>query len=366
MQCIYCNKKERETTFIGREHVLPRFMGVFENNPTIVGWVCDICNSKIFNPLETKFKEDTEEGIFYQMFNFGNSTQIRIRGENVKTEFLSGFREKFFDDIFPFLKWQDDDWNIFLLPQIKIKRYGGNGYVVILIEALKKLSNGKFNKLKKMLEGTESKDVSIFTGSNDENDTSSLQEAIEIVKSLGIPYKEGKRIFALTPPQTKKKQYEISMNCTIGHDAGRIIAKIAFNYFAFCALEEGRSDALFGPEFDKIKRYILGIDNPPIKEIIISVETNPIIFDEKQKGMRLLGHTITFSAEDGYIISKISFIGKKIYTVILGQIPKELNRADFGCAHIFDPINKKTLQLTQNVFKWGSGQEMGFGLFKRL
>ena len=62
INCIYCEKNKDKATFNGREHVIPKLMGSFKNNLTI-DRVCDNCNSKIFNPLETKFKEDTEEGI---------------------------------------------------------------------------------------------------------------------------------------------------------------------------------------------------------------------------------------------------------------------------------------------------------------
>jgi hypothetical protein len=152
-KCIYCEKDENETTFLGREHVLPKLMGIFENNPTIIGWVCDNCNSKVFNALETRFKEDTEEGIFYQMFNFENSSQIRIKGNNVKTTFSPGLGDNFFNEMFPFLRRQDNDWKVFLLPQIKVKRYGDNGYLILLVDELKKLNEKKFAKIKDLLKG---------------------------------------------------------------------------------------------------------------------------------------------------------------------------------------------------------------------
>lgn len=118
-KCIYCEKDKQTATFKGREHVIPRLMGVFENNLTLAGWVCDNCNSRIFNPLETKFKEDTEEGIFYQMFNFENSYQVRIKGRNIKTSFLAGLGDDFFNDMFPFFERQDNSWKIFYCRKLK-------------------------------------------------------------------------------------------------------------------------------------------------------------------------------------------------------------------------------------------------------
>lgn len=366
INCIYCEKNKDKATFNGREHVIPKLMGSFKNNLTI-DRVCDNCNSKIFNPLETKFKEDTEEGIFYQMFNLKNSCQIRIRGRNVKTSFSSGLGNNFFNEMFPFFRQCDGDWKIFLLPQIKIKRYGSNGYLILLVDELKKLKQNqkKFLKIKKSLKNVQNKDVSIFTNSNSITDNQHLEEAIKLVNDLGIEYKEKTRKVVSTNNQNKK-EFEISMDCNVGNEVGRVIAKIAFNYFAYCAINSQQGDILFHQNFSKIKSYVLGKINLPIKEVIVNLGTEPIIYDEKIKNTRLIYHTVTFSIYNNDVISEISFLGKRIYTVILGHAPQELLKTNFGCGHVFDPINKKILGLTQNANKRGSDQEIGFGLFNRI
>jgi hypothetical protein len=341
-------------------------MGAFENSPTLIGWVCDNCNSKIFNSLETRFKEDTEEGIYYQMFNFQNSCQVRIRSDNVKTTFSPGLGDDFFNEMFPFLKRHENNWKIFLLPQIKIKRYGNSGYLILLVDGLKKLNPKKFMVIKKLLEGVQNKDVSIFTGGNSVTDDGPLQEAVDILKKLGIDYKEGKRKFVAIDNAGPKKQFEVSMDCTVGSDVGRVISKIAFNYFAYCAIKDNRSDILFHQNFSKIKSYITGELELPVKEVITDLGNESLIFDEKAGSARFVGHTVIISEENGDLVSKISFLGKRIYTVTLGPIPVELIRNDFGCGHLFDPINNKIHQLTQDPSKWGSGLTTGFGLYKRL
>jgi len=366
LRCIYCDKKESEVTFNGREHVIPRLMGTFEVDLTLKNLVCDYCNSKIFSPLETRFKEDTEEGIYYQMFNLQNSCQIRIRANNVKTTFSSGLGDDFFNEMFPFFKQHDNNWRIFLLPQIKVKRYGDNGYFVFLIDELKKLNYKKFSKIKKLLKGVQSKDVSIFTGGNSDIDDGPLQEAIDLLKKLGIDYKEGKRKFLPIDKTSPRKQFEISMDCTVNKDAARVITKIAFNYFSLAAIQENRSDILFHPNFSKIKAYILGELDLPVNQVIIELGSEPIILEEKIYDHRFIGHTIVFYEMKGNLVSKISFLGKRIYTVLLGPISNEFKRDDFGCGHIFNPIDKTIHQLTQNPKKFGSDLPMSFGLYKRL
>lgn len=135
MICIYCGKREDATTFGNREHVIPRLMGSFKNNLTI-GCVCNHCNSSVFNPLETRFKEDTEEGLFCQMVNFSDSHEIRIRNGNIKLSVDLGLEEVLFNETFPFLTLTDDGWKILFIPQIKIKGYKKDGFIVLLVDKI--------------------------------------------------------------------------------------------------------------------------------------------------------------------------------------------------------------------------------------
>lgn len=364
-KCIYCEKDDG-VTFNGREHVVPQFLGIFENNPTLINCVCDNCNSNIFNPLETKFKEDTEEGIFLQMFNLSDSCQIRIRGNNVKTNFSPGLGDEFFNEMFPFFQYHENDWKIFLLPQIKIKRYGDNGYIILLVDKLKKLKERRISKIKELLAGVQNKDISIFAGGDSSTESPGLEEAIELLKKLGIEYKEGKRVFAPIDKSDPNKRFGISMDCTVNKEVARVIAKIAFNYFAYCAITEGKEGILFHKNFSDIKKYILGKKDIPVKQVIPKLENEPIIYDEKINEARFIGHTVIFDNNNGNLISQISFLGKRIYTVNLGTFPEELKNNNFGCGHLFDPINKKIHQLTQDPNKWGSDLIPGFGLYKKL
>ncbi len=102
------------------------------------------------------------------------------------------------------------------------------------------------------------------------------------------------------------------------------------------------------------------------KEVITSIENEPIIFDEKLGNFRLIGHTVTFLERDGVLVSQISFMGKGIYNLTLGVIPDELKRSDFGSAHIFDVISKGIFALSKNPEKWGSDQKPSFGLFDKI
>lgn len=366
MRCIYCGKTDKEVSFNRREHVVPKLMGGFNNNTLLHKLVCDTCNSKVFSPLESEFKEDTVEGLRFQMVNFNNDSQIRVRAEKVIRTIKAGFKEKMFDDMFPFLKIQaDGTFKVASVPQIVIKNNNGKGFTVLIADKLKNINkqSSRFRDLKYWFRNTDQKNVSIFVGSNEANDQKEMEEAIQLVRDLGIDYKEGKRIF-VESKDIEGTKLETELKATVNNSVGRIIAKIAFNYFAYCAEKEGRADILFSPSFNKIKKYILGELDVPIKEIIPLMQTEPIIQDEKVENSRLLGHMVSFRQHGDYIIAELSFLGGNIYTVVLGEIPDEFKRKDFGCGHIFDPISRNIHQLTKNESKWGSGQEAGWGLFK--
>lgn len=95
-KCIYCLKNNTQTTFNNCEHIIPQFLGTFSPlNPLFKGdLVCDQCNNT-FNPLETNFKEDSEEGIYGQMLNIERNNSVRLRGKNVKLKFKSGIGSDF-------------------------------------------------------------------------------------------------------------------------------------------------------------------------------------------------------------------------------------------------------------------------------
>src|SRR3989339_349599 len=167
MKCIYCGSQNIFNT----EHVIPQFLGTFEPiSPTLKTkdkLVCQNCNSKIFSSLETEFKEDSWEGITGQMLNLTRSNSVRIRGTNAKMECLSGLGDKFFDEIFPFLKEENKKFVVDLKPQIKVRNYAGeSGYQIFLFDALKdiKKSPKKFKRVKERIKTTGKNNFAIFTG----------------------------------------------------------------------------------------------------------------------------------------------------------------------------------------------------------
>lgn len=364
--CVYCIKNDAETTFIKSEHVIPRLFGVFNkpvNNPTIINYVCDQCNSN-FSLLETYVKEDTEEGIFFQMLNLTNSYQIRIRGEKVKTNFCPGFGDNFFNEIFPLLKIENGKQVIELKSQIKLKRYSGY-YYIFLIDELKKILNKKkeVERIKKIFNSVDNKDIRLFVGGAP-GDPKPFEKAINLLNSLRTnPYREG--VNKTIEIKEQGKLFAINMDCAVDPPRARIFAKIAFNYFIFSAIEGGMSHILYNKNFEKIKKFILNAEDVPLKDIIESVdERDFILIQEKMRNKRLSAHQIIFYNDRGRIIAEVVILGKRIYKIIIGNIFDEINVANFGSGHLFDPYNHVIHNLTPNPTKFRAEEGVNFGLFR--
>ena len=207
------------------------------------------------------------------------------------------------------------------------------------------------------------KDMAIFA----ENHTE-LKQIIALLHEYGVKYKEKKTHNKELKPGDKVFIDE-KYDCSINIDIARILAKIAFNYFAYCAIQENKKDILYLPNFDKIRRFIHVGTIGKIKEIIPSISEDPILKEEIDQKKRLIFHLINFRSEGGQIVVRMTFFGlQPIYKVIIGPIPEELNFNKFGCGHGFDPFNHTLHNLSQNPITNPTVDQMrlSFGLFRRI
>jgi len=367
MKCIYCYW---DWTF-NQEHIIPKFLWSFEPiNPKLTNVVCKNCNSNIFSGLENIFKEDSAEGIRSQMLNISNSNSVRIRWDNVKMECLTGSQDAFFNEIFPFLNDNEIDWKFVVdfQPQIKIRNYyWETGYQVFLIEALKRIKSKpkEFSKVKARISKTKWSDIAIFIRTDNKENQEELREAIQILNEYWVKYNEKKKTYskfkALGP------DINVHMECQISTDICRVIAKIAFNYFAYCCIQENQENILYESEFEKIKGFILNHNNTNKEEIVPLRSTDPITWHEKVSGRRFNSYIIVFYQENGIICAKITFLGWFVYTVILGKAKKDFLVNNFGCGHVFDPFSRSIHNLTGTPRNNPTKEEIktSFGLYKR-
>ncbi len=161
---------------------------------------------------------------------------------------------------------------------------------------------------------------------------------------------------------------EEDYHCTVNKDIGRVLAKIAFNYLAYCALQDKKIHILYTKQFDTIRRFIHSGEGD-MKNVIVSPNEEPILLEERTDKKRVIAHLINFLPEDGKIVLRVTFFGQvAVYKIIIGDIPEELSDEHFGCAHIFDPFALSIMNMSQRTLytkRTAEEIKLTFGLFKR-
>lgn len=370
-RCIYCLKNSDQVNFTKREHVIPSLLGSFSPvNPTIkanYGLVCDACNEK-FNKLETLFSGDTPEGVFAQRLDTGKKKySVTILDNYYKAENLSDNGD-FFNEIFYFIKLQNGKFVYDSKDQVKLKMRQG-GYRVFLLEGLKQIKEGSydFGKIKKDFGKLNQEDIRIFADSQ-----KGKNDIIALIEKFGVAYGEKMLIKKPSKPggslMRERWNFKIGGDVKKDKDPRRVLAKIAFNYFAYCAFREGKASILFDSHFDPIREFVCSGDGD-LRGIIPSSREEPFLEQEIDTGKRFVGHIINFSNENNFIVTRATFFGMPmIYKIIIGAIPRELDNIFFGCGHAFNPFTHKIGYLTQITIKNSSVKQNiqdSFGLFRR-
>jgi len=225
MICIYCSKNENETSFKGKEHVIPQSFGKFGSKTPTLHCVCDGCNDYFNKELDQRLARDTLEGV---------------------TRYKKGIisREKRFPKSLLFELDEIEEYG----------KYGGailGGYDPITGESLpliaqfwiRNIKNRKWEKysideIKNILITDEkygstapgSRQMRVMAPSNEEYDA-----VIQELKNYNIPYRRKKEILE-QPPFLKnvdadgKIQLRGTVQGTIDKVRKRAFVKILFNF----------------------------------------------------------------------------------------------------------------------------------------
>lgn len=365
-KCIYCLKTESETVFKGEEHIIPQCLGG-KPFPTITKeFICSNCNSVILSGLETEFKQDSFEGVFGQMLGIGDSGSVWIRGKNMNINTVAGFGDKFFDEMFPFLKIENNTPVVDLVGQLKVRnKY--DGFQVFPLATLEKVKNAgskrKFKEIKERLSKASLKDLALFAGSED-GTTDSIDSFIELLKEYGVNYKEKERKH-MPSEQVQDKAFEVEWECKIENNLMRVIAKIAFNYFAYCSICEGKyyQDLLMGDDFNAIRNFII-YGKGSWRDFVKFSDNKAILNIEGNGEKRVLVHTILFANNNGKIMARVSLFGRWIYEVTISKYPLNLIQSNFGCGHVFEPFGRTVHAISPIPNSINRLSDRGYGWFK--
>ena len=268
-RCIYCLEYKPASSFKKVEHVIPRSFGTFQNNFTLKKRVCDECNQYFGNNLEIVLARDTIEGSFRPEFgairieafkNFGKGSKSPVtiadgkyRGAYVCLEYSSELKCKVFKK----------------LPQIGFRYIGRDEYEYFLLE---ELPDGDL--IRKREYDFSHPDVVRILGTN-------LETVISILSDRGIE-------FSLQSEEevTVGNQSTLSMKNRDDVIVRRAIAKISFNYLAYCETE----GLVYDQRFDYVRRFIRFGEEPNFSFMGKHEKT---ILDGLDDGRMLSLHIIT-------------------------------------------------------------------------
>ncbi len=344
MRCIYCLKTD--VPFNGREHVIPQFLGTFSGESLILRDVCDVCN-RIFSKLETVFKEDSIEGFIAALFRVRQDRSVCLRKTRMKmTNKLTGV-QTLLGRVFPTVNPVTGE--VQLLPQVIFERKDGKQQIIFL-EGLRD-DKGFSNRFKWL--GSREFSITAFGQGED-----GIGEVIGELRKRGIDRK-----FNASDSETLNYNgnLEIEFDSRIDRDLQRVIAKIAFNYFSFCAIESGFRDILYEEAFDKIRDFAIRAQGK--SPVIVTPHGFTVPGYEGRDYIPF--HLLRVFEKLNKIKVELSLFAHCRYEVLIGPYPfRTGNRGSFGIGHQFDTMERKMTQLAQGRFVLDTASN--YSLFNNL
>lgn len=326
MICIYCLNDDKTVSFKKTEHVLPQSFGLFENNLTLNGVVCDSCNTYFGDNIELDLARGTLEGSF--RFEYGIKEPKEFKSLGKRNPVIIKVAEGPFKGAYAYKIYSEVDEAIVIVPapQVGFLNKSTNEFDFYLISNIPNI-----NELRQK-------------GYDIDNPKGMFVplKHVEVVKKAldekGIPFKMTEE---LDYPLQKGQQLECKVEGSIDDRIMRGIAKVAFNYLAFW---QG-SKFVLHKDFDIIRKFILNDVKPSYP--LVRIIDKPILGDEPVVGVRRLGHMITTNlAKDGVsIMSGVSLFNWMTYNICLArEFSGEHKNVKKG--HFFDFNSHNILELS--------------------
>ena len=307
MRCIYCLNERPSEAFTRVEHVLPQAFGLFQNNFTLNGIVCDECNQYFGDNLEIDLGRDTVEGISRYEYGIRKPKDFKSLGKRSRLQHMK-IAEGTLKGALIYLVYSQELNQVTpqLLPQVGFQDKVSSDYSYFLLEDIP-------NKTVLENQGLDCDTNVLAFGDDFETVEQVLAEKgifPEFQKEIPLPNKKSDKL---------QVEYEISIDSVIY----RAIAKIAFNYLTYWQGAEFVLQEVFNP----IRFYIRKGEREE-NTLFVQFRTESILKDEPFQEFRRIAHVITVNwAQSGYsIVSQVSLLNFLSYTVQLardypGQIP---------------------------------------------
>lgn len=320
MQCIYCLEEKSSASFTKGEHVIPESFGKFRNNFVLHKTVCDECNQYFGDNLEIDLARDTYEGSIArydhgikkpsEFKTIGKKSRIKVR---VKEGPLKGSYE------YPVYVPQREKICLEPLPQVGFLRADSSGYDYFLIDEIP--SSIFFNN---QVHNISNPKGILTIGCDHETAEDALNR-----KGYYFGPEENHEVAYIHPGPSKiygRNDRKIA----------RAIAKIGFNYLAYC---EG-AEFVLQNDFNSMRKYIRAGIEPNFPFLRISREA--ISPDEFLLGYRGKAHIIIahrYFLNISAIFVSLSLFNWAMYTIRLVKDFSDKEKKVLS-GHLFNLLNK--------------------------
>lgn len=300
MTCIYCLNDEKHVSFKKTEHVLPQSFGLFKDNFTLNGVVCDSCNKYFGDNLELDLARGTLEGGFRFEHKIKDPKEFKSLGK--RDPIIIKIDEGPFKGSYAYKIYSEEDEAVVITPAPQV------GF---LNKATNELDYYLLDKIPDISE--------LRQKGYDIDNPKGIFVPLKHVEAVKKALNEKGILFKVTEdldfPLQKGQQWECKVEGRIDDRIMRGVAKIAFNYLAFW---QG-SKFVLHKDFDIIRKFILNGEKPDYP--LVRIIDKPILGDEPVVGKRRLGHMITTNlARDGVsIMSGVSLFNWMTYNICLAR-----------------------------------------------
>jgi len=348
-RCVYCNSQELGC-FNQKAHVLSQFMGNFQPDIYFQGDViCDNCNKELGKSIEKHFAEKSFEGLIARLHlrrRKGKQNAIILYDSSLLKFHFSPDSSIEYDPLFLLVRSILDRVGSTKDPLLLLKK--GNLYAFIFAEEVANLkSQNEIKKLqykiKTFRKGTESGE---WIGDRD--------DSAKIVQSA-LTKLELKANFDNEKVNEQPKQIKSNFVALqdVDKNTARFIAKVAFEYFVYCANKSGVLSSIFSEELKPIRDFIRK-GSGDAKNFVSVINNNFIAQTAKQGNNH---YFMTFEAINGSLIGKVAFMDTIGYQVNLGKSPFSLANNRIGNAHAFNLATKTTQKMRKSRIPILSGGE---------
>ncbi len=337
MKCIYCFKTYKEVSFNDREHVIPEFLGTFgDSTPVLHDIVCSECN-KLFSKLESNFKTGTLEGWYSDHILSKNVGSKRIDHKRLKIDIdLPDYLPDILKGIIPFSNFFDGNPRLNVRPlAMLILEDWQIRFSLDSLEKIRKSKSKKYFKRLQILKEYAANKGTLMVVYSDEWDPVRTDQLLKEYK-VEYKYDDYIELGSSKGDQT----FGMKISGELDEDMRRVICKIGFNFFSYCAIQDRLEDLSYHTNFKRFREFIR---NGSTKIDFLMREG--VNLENEFRNPQLKSHLLIFyrnsSDEIVIIISLFRFF---VYRMVIGYCPDhvlESKSPGLGNIVVADPIKNE-------------------------